>query len=680
MATAERPSGVHPPRPPTRLDLTAEQRQAVLAAAGALVRAVAHGQPAEFRDPTLAGAAGQLVSGAFVSLKRGSHLRSCCGGLQDQPLPLAQAVADAVQRTVREDARFPAVSAVEVEHLHMEVWLLFNPQRLAARGEDRAAAVEVGKHGLVLRRGEERGLLLPGVAVEHEWDARKFLEQTCVKAGLHPSVWTDDATAVLTFEGEALRGRVIEPDVPCDYQWQPPVPRADLPAYATFCRDNIAAFLCGATPTYYLFSVSDANVTGAILTLRRGGAAGETHFCQLSLRPGVPLQSTLFGLARNAAEALAGQGVGADDLDRFTIGVTVLSDPAMHGTVADPHLDGLDSGRRAVLVTERSKSGIAFEPGRGPEELVGEAARLAHVTQPAAAALFSLEAVATMSSLRLGVGPRPVAGPAVRPAAVAGKFYPADVNHLARMVSQLLAGERREEPWPAALIPHAGLPYSGRVAAAVLRRLRIPDTVLVIGPKHTSLGMEWAVAPHATWAIPGGTVPSDPELARELAGAIPGLALDAAAHEQEHAVEVELPLLARLAPHTRVVGIAIGHGDLASCRDFADGLAGVLRRRDERPLLLISSDMNHFATDAENRRLDEIAMAALEGLDPQEIYQTVRRNNISMCGLLPAVIVLETLERLGSLTRAERVAYATSANVTRDPSRVVGYAGMVFGG
>jgi AmmeMemoRadiSam system protein B len=248
------------------------------------------------------------------------------------------------------------------------------------------------------------------------------------------------------------------------------------------------------------------------------------------------------------------------------------------------------------------------------------------------------------------------------------------------MVSQLVAGERRDEPWPAALIPHAGLAYSGRVAAAVVRRVRIPQTVIVIGPKHTAQGMEWAVAPHATWAIPGATVASDPELARELAGSIPGLALDAAAHEQEHAIEVELPLIARLAPQTRVVGIAIGHGDLARCREFAGGLAEVLRRRDDRPLLLISSDMNHFATDAENRRLDEIAMAALEGLDPKEVYQTVRRNNISMCGLLPAVIVLETLHRLGGLARAERVDYATSANVTRDPSRVVGYAGMVFGG
>jgi len=60
------------------------------------------------------------------------------------------------------------------------------------------------------------------------------------------------------------------------------------------------------------------------------------------------------------------------------------------------------------------------------------------------------------------------------------------------------------------------------------------------------------------------------------------------------------------------------------------------------------------------------------------VYETVKRNSISMCGLLPAVIVLETLRILGGSTRAERVAYATTADVTGDPSRVVGYAGMLF--
>jgi len=95
-------------------------------------------------------------------------------------------------------------------------------------------------------------------------------------------------------------------------------------------------------------------------------------------------------------------------------------------------------------------------------------------------------------------------------------------------------------------------------------------------------------------------------------------------------------------------------------------------------LLVISSDMNHFATDQENRRLDEMALAALDQLDPDHLFDVVHSNNISMCGLLPAVIVLKTLRKLDRLKSAQRVAYGTSADVSGDTSRVVGYAGMLF--
>jgi AmmeMemoRadiSam system protein B len=229
------------------------------------------------------------------------------------------------------------------------------------------------------------------------------------------------------------------------------------------------------------------------------------------------------------------------------------------------------------------------------------------------------------------------------------------------------------------MVPHAGLVYSGRVAADTLRRIRFHQTAIILGPKHTPRGVEWAVAPNEAWSIPGATIQGDPDLARSLSQAIPGLEFDAAAHDQEHAIEVELPLMARLAPQTKVVGIALGAGDLTSCRRFASGLAAVVRSLPQPPLLVISSDMNHFASDAENRRLDELALAAMQTLDPEQLYQVVTSRHISMCGLLPAVIVMETLRLLGRLTRAERVAYATSGEVSGDLSRVVGYAGVLLG-
>jgi AmmeMemoRadiSam system protein B len=303
------------------------------------------------------------------------------------------------------------------------------------------------------------------------------------------------------------------------------------------------------------------------------------------------------------------------------------------------------------------------------------------VTQPRTASVYSLATLTRLADFRIAHVPRPSNSSGARPAAVAGKFYPADAKELNRLVDRCLSGEPvKPLAVPAVMAPHAGLIYSGRVAGEVFRRVQFPKTIIVIGPKHTRHGVEWAVAPHDAWSIPGGTVPAYPQLARELCAGIPGLELDAAAHAQEHAIEVELPFLARLAPESRVVGIVIGAGDLARCREFATGLANVLRQLPERPLLVISSDMNHFASDAETRRLDDIALRALETLDPAVLYETVTGQHISMCGLLPAVIVLETLRQLGSLNSTERIAYATSADVTGDTSRVVGYSGVFVRG
>ena len=270
--------------------------------------------------------------------------------------------------------------------------------------------------------------------------------------------------------------------------------------------------------------------------------------------------------------------------------------------------------------------------------------------------------------------------PESRPPAWAGQFYPGTPDELNQALDALLADRPPPEPWAGAMVPHAGWVYSARLAAAVLGRVKIPDRVIVFCPRHRPLGAAWAVAPHRVWSLPGRDVESDPELAGRLADAVTGLELDAAAHRQEHAIEVELPLVARLAPHARVVGIAIHGGDLASLGRFADELAGAMLQEDlpERPLLVISSDMNHFSPDPQTRRLDRLALDAIEALDPARLYETVIEHNISMCGVLPAVIVMETLRRLGSLNRCEPVGYATSADAFGDRRTTVGYAGALF--
>jgi AmmeMemoRadiSam system radical SAM enzyme/AmmeMemoRadiSam system protein B/AmmeMemoRadiSam system protein A len=674
------------PAPPTPkepsatagFELMPQQEERILAAAAEHLAAAARGEPAppaeEFGE-----AASLRVMGAFVSAKRAGKLRSCCGFL-GQAVSLSHAVAHAAARTAGDDHRFPPISPSELPYLDLEVWLLNNPQPVAAKGEARIAAVEVGKHGLIIERGTSRGLLLPGVATEHNFDAETFLQHTCLKAELPPTAWREEDTKLSTFEGHVIKGQASGGRQPPDTNRSDtnhPISPADLTGLASFCRANLLSLLTGATPSYFAFGVSDANVSGVIVSVHDQQGRQLLQSSRISLKEKVPLQSTLFNLTENLAQVLRQQSGMASALPTLQLHLAVLSDIAMHGTLADPDLRGIQSAR-AVVVIERNKTAAVYDRDSSPQELLDRAATLAQVSGRETASVFSLSAISTLDRFTVTHLPKPSAGANVRPAAQAGRFYPADADELRALVDRCLAGDQVEKQRAAAVMVHAGLIYSGRIAADVLRRVEIPRTVIVIGPKHTALGVDWAVAPQETWQIPGAQIASDPELASELTEAIPGLVLDAAAHSQEHAIEVELPFIARLAPGTRVVGIAIGSGDLARCREFATGLANLIRNLPEPPLLVISSDMNHFASDTENRRLDEMAIRAFETLDPATLYSVVRDNHISMCGLLPAVIVLETLRQLGRVSALERVAYATSADVSGDTSRVVGYSGLIL--
>jgi AmmeMemoRadiSam system protein B len=266
-----------------------------------------------------------------------------------------------------------------------------------------------------------------------------------------------------------------------------------------------------------------------------------------------------------------------------------------------------------------------------------------------------------------------------REPAVAGMFYPGDPRQLDRDLDEFFVNQTAaRERWNAALVPHAGWAYSGHIAAAALAQCEVPDSVIVFCPKHHPGGSQWAVAPYGHWQLPGSQVAGDPSLANQIAAAVDGLEVDPLPHAQEHAIEVQLPLLARQNPNVRAVGITIGRADYENCLRIADGLAQVMQTLESPPLLVISSDMNHFATDQENRRLDSMAIDALAKCNPKLLYDTCIRNNITMCGMRPAVIVLETLQRLNRLHECKKVAYTTSADASGDFSRVVGYAGMLF--
>ncbi|HEY2413202.1 MAG TPA: AmmeMemoRadiSam system radical SAM enzyme [Pirellulaceae bacterium] len=677
MSSVETPAA---PPPPVALDqLSSEQESAIVRAAARVLTAATQGLNPALSEADLAGTGRLPVLGTFVSLKREGKLRGCCGFL-GQEVPLGQALVHAAQRTATDDHRFPSVAPRELGHLDVEVWLLSNQQPVAAKGEARRDVVQIGKHGLQIARGENRGLLLPGVAVDNGLNAEQFLDQVCLKAELPAAAWRQDDTTLWTFEGHCIHKKLQDYLDPAAVpNWVLPIDPKHMPALAEYCRVNLQAFLTGATPNYYATGLPDANVHGVVLSLQTADGEEFLQGNRLSFKQLLPLQSTLFSMTEGMAQAFR-QNKALHGNRNISLGLAVLYQPSLHGTVAEPDLRGVDPRRHMTVVMERNRTAGLFDPQQSAESLVQNAAREAGVRMPEFAQVMALECMTNMTKVRTVNVPAPAAGTEVRQPAVAGKFYPADPNELAQLVDQCLPKKKSAtKSYPAIMVPHAGLIYSGTIAAETLSKVKFPSTIIVIGPKHTPYGLEWAVAPHATWSIPGATIASDSDLARRLCENIPGLQMDAAAHAQEHGIEVELPFIARLAPQSKVVGIAIGGGDLTRCRQFATGLAKVMNEMDEQPLLVISSDMNHYASDVETRRLDEMALAAMETGDPEQLYNTVTSKHISMCGVLPAVIAMETLQQLKKLKKIERVAYGTSGDVSGDKSRVVGYAGMLLG-
>ena len=264
----------------------------------------------------------------------------------------------------------------------------------------------------------------------------------------------------------------------------------------------------------------------------------------------------------------------------------------------------------------------------------------------------------------------------IREPAVAGAFYPAGAAELASGVDRFLAaGKSPAAPALGVLVPHAGYVYSGAVAGATYARVAVPPRVVVLGPNHTGLGFaRAALAPASSWRTPLGQVARDEPLC-ELLAAAPGVAIDAAAHAREHSLEVQLPFLQRSRSGFTLAALCLAHLRYRECEQLGEAVAAALR--DAPALLVASSDMSHYLPADEARQADQRALEPLLALDAEELYRRVHEEEITMCGIIPAVVMLLAARALGAAS-AELVRYAHSGEVSGDDDRVVGYAGVVI--
>jgi len=273
-----------------------------------------------------------------------------------------------------------------------------------------------------------------------------------------------------------------------------------------------------------------------------------------------------------------------------------------------------------------------------------------------------------------------VASTLLRHPAVAGRFYPGNPEDLRAEAQSYLRESNSIETAPIRAIgciaPHAGYMYSGHVAGAVFARTEIPHLCVVMCPNHTGMGSALAVMSEGTWETPLGDVTIDESFAISLKRCFPALHEDSAAHRAEHAVEVELPFLQLRQPELRIVPIALGTGQFETLEHLGLSLAEVISQRRERVLMVASSDMNHYESDAVTRVKDHRAIERILTLDPRGLHEVVTQQDVSMCGFGPAVAMLTAARQLGAKS-AELVKYATSGDVSGDRDMVVGYAGVL---
>ena len=263
--------------------------------------------------------------------------------------------------------------------------------------------------------------------------------------------------------------------------------------------------------------------------------------------------------------------------------------------------------------------------------------------------------------------------------AVAGRFYPSDPKGLTSFIRNYSQHDPQQQDISAkaCLVPHAGYMYSGHVSGAVFARIELPKKIIVLGVRHYPRGEPAAILSSGAWRTPLGDAPIDEGLAGALRRECALLREDSVAHATEHSLEVQVPFLQTLAPGFSFVPVALGTVQFESLVSVGEGIARVLKNAKENVLLLTTSDMNHYEDDATTRAKDSKAIDRLLELDARGLYDTCRNEEISMCGLGPAVAMLTALNALGA-KRAELVKYATSADVSGDRSQVVGYAGMIF--
>ena len=284
--------------------------------------------------------------------------------------------------------------------------------------------------------------------------------------------------------------------------------------------------------------------------------------------------------------------------------------------------------------------------------------------------------------------------PSVRPAFRAGSDYPGERLELDERVWELLAeaGEHEKKPAFAILTPHAGFVYSGHVAATAYARVQVPDTIILVTPKHHGEGESPALWNEGPFIIPGHAVQVRNDLVERFAELAPDgeAKLDRAAFMESanHPLENQLPFITTLNPEAKIVPFAIYDN---SGRHFSDwdnerveawgralaDLVTEIEAAGDDVLVVATTDLVHRIplTDAEEQ--DAQLLEHFVARNVNAVHEYVVAGSITICGEMPTAITMSAANHLG-YTNTELVLHDTSFHRQQDPDSVVGYPSVIF--
>lgn len=263
-----------------------------------------------------------------------------------------------------------------------------------------------------------------------------------------------------------------------------------------------------------------------------------------------------------------------------------------------------------------------------------------------------------------------------RKPAVANQFYEGDQNRLRKQLDGMFDLTVVKEKCLGVVSPHAGYVYSGGVAADVFSRVEPTDTYVIMGPNHRGFGSSASIMLEGAWEMPFGDIHIDRDFTRKLKSERI-FEDDAIGHQYEHSIEVQVPFIQYIAPKASIVPITFSIRDYSPCEIVGHALAEAISEYEKSVTIVASTDMSHYEPHEIAKRKDQPAIDAIIRLNPYELYDYVRKNRVSMCGVIPTVIMLIAVKELGA-KKAELVRYTTSGETSGDYQQVVGYAGLII--